>query len=220
MTYAVYGIKNIHNGRIYVGSSKNLKSRLRLHFSLLRKGSHKNRKIQKDFNRYGEDAFEVVHLSSATSEKSALKFEQIYIDGFENTYNILQFVASAKGRVYTEVTLQRMRDAAKGRVIPPEQIEKIAATLRGTKASEEHKRNISKGIKQFYENGGVSVANKLNKVDVYEIHRRLKLGHDRHQIAADFNVSYSNIGHIAQGGTWRRIYNEVHGIKAELPTTL
>ena len=220
MICAVYGIRNKYNGRMYVGSSKNLKNRILRHFSMLRNGTHKNRKIQKDFNRYGEDAFEVVTLSLATSEKSALKFEQIFIDGFDNTYNILQFVASAKGRVYTEVTLQRMRDAAKGRVISPEQIEKLAVANRAKKATAEHKRKISEGIKRYYENGGVSVARKLNSDDVYEIHRRLKLNHDRHQIAEDFNISYSNIGHIAQGSTWRRIYNEVHGIKTELPTTL
>lgn len=215
MSYAVYGIRNKYNGRVYVGSTKNLKLRLQRHFSMLRAGTHKNRKIQKDFTRYGENSFEVVVLSTATNEKSALKFEQIFIEGFENTYNILQFVASAKGRQYTQVTLQRMSDTAKGRVITPEQREKIAISKRGTKATEEHRRKISTGIKQFYDNGGVSKANKLSKSDVYEIHRRLNLNHDRHQIAEDFGVSYSNIGHIAQGDTWRRIYEEVNGNKAQ-----
>ncbi len=45
------------NGLIYVGSSRNLKSRRITHFSLLRNGAHANKRLQSDFTLYGEDNF-------------------------------------------------------------------------------------------------------------------------------------------------------------------
>lgn len=118
--YSVYCIKNRYNGRVYVGSTVDLHKRIIRHFYLLRLGTHKNRRLQKDFNRYeGKDAFEVYVLCEAKTKDKALLYEQIFIDGFSDTYNILPKAGSAKGRIYTKQTLSRMSESAKRRSVRP-----------------------------------------------------------------------------------------------------
>jgi len=55
---AVYEIKNTITGKTYIGQSTNYVNRFLQHKACLRKNTHPNSKLQFDFNRYGEDAFE------------------------------------------------------------------------------------------------------------------------------------------------------------------
>lgn len=52
----VYQIRNIKNNKVYVASTPNLKS-LNGKKSMLRSGVHRNRQLQEEWNRFGEDAF-------------------------------------------------------------------------------------------------------------------------------------------------------------------
>lgn len=54
----IYWIKNSITNLIYIGSSTDIAKRLSKHFSQLRKGSHPNKTLLKDFNKYGQDSFE------------------------------------------------------------------------------------------------------------------------------------------------------------------
>lgn len=58
----VYRLENLANGKVLVGSSRNLKGKANSYKFQLKQGTHMNRELQKDFNHYGEDsfAFEVV----------------------------------------------------------------------------------------------------------------------------------------------------------------
>jgi group I intron endonuclease len=53
----IYLIKNIKNNRIYVGSSVDIKSRIKQHFSSLIRKDHHNSELQKDFVKYGIENF-------------------------------------------------------------------------------------------------------------------------------------------------------------------
>lgn len=53
----VYLITNTVNGKVYVGSSDNIKRRRREHYSRLKKQTHCNRYLQRAFNKYGESSF-------------------------------------------------------------------------------------------------------------------------------------------------------------------
>ena len=48
----VYCIKNIFNDKIYIGCSIDINKRIRTHIYLLKKNSHFNKKLQKDFNKF------------------------------------------------------------------------------------------------------------------------------------------------------------------------
>jgi group I intron endonuclease len=76
-----YVIRCLVNGKVYVGSSRaSLEKRKQYHFATLRRGSHYAKRMQQDFNEYGESqfVFEVVQLISGENitdaEKDLIKY--------------------------------------------------------------------------------------------------------------------------------------------------
>lgn len=57
----VYAIVNVDNHKVYIGSSRNVKSRLYNHSYLLKIGKHQNKEMQFDYNN--GDAFECKVIS-------------------------------------------------------------------------------------------------------------------------------------------------------------
>ena len=53
----IYKIRNVVNGKFYVGSTINQKDRFRNHRRLLRKNRHHCAHLQAAWNKYGEDCF-------------------------------------------------------------------------------------------------------------------------------------------------------------------
>ncbi|MFA5335554.1 MAG: GIY-YIG nuclease family protein [Candidatus Omnitrophota bacterium] len=53
----VYQIKNIKNGKIYIGSAKDLRGRINRYKFQLENGSHSNEEMQKDYNEAGAEGF-------------------------------------------------------------------------------------------------------------------------------------------------------------------
>lgn len=53
----IYKIRNVANGKFYVGSAQNTHVRFRQHRRLLRKGVHHCKHLQAAWNKYGEDVF-------------------------------------------------------------------------------------------------------------------------------------------------------------------
>ena len=64
----VYMIVNTKNNRMYIGSTVEYEKRFRSHINGLRGGYHDNRKIQEDFEEFGEDAFKFSVLCETQSE--------------------------------------------------------------------------------------------------------------------------------------------------------
>ena len=74
----VYQIRNLVNGKIYVGSSVNLKQRKANHFSKLKKQTHDNAHLQAAYNKYGKENF-IFEVIEFTSEQDAPIREAHYI---------------------------------------------------------------------------------------------------------------------------------------------
>jgi hypothetical protein len=53
----IFQIKNLANGKIFIGTSKNLPGKLNSCRFQLINGSHPNRELQKDYAMYGESGF-------------------------------------------------------------------------------------------------------------------------------------------------------------------
>ena len=53
----IFYIKNMKNGKIYIGSAKNLKGKINRNKFQLKNGLHFNKEMQKDFNEIGEEGF-------------------------------------------------------------------------------------------------------------------------------------------------------------------
>jgi Uri superfamily endonuclease len=56
-TAFIYGIRNVVDNKLYIGSTKSFKRRKYEHFNLLRRNKHANQYLQRSFNKYGEDSF-------------------------------------------------------------------------------------------------------------------------------------------------------------------
>ena len=109
----VYRWTNIDNSKTYVGSAVDLSKRLRQYYSpgFLRKELLKNNSVvYKALLKYGYSNFRLEILEYCEA-KDAIKREQYYIDLLKPTYNICKIAGSSLGRVTSNVTRRRLRDA-------------------------------------------------------------------------------------------------------------
>lgn len=91
VTTKTCGVYRIYFGSLrsksYIGSSKNIRTRLHDHRRKLEKGQHKNRILNSLYKQYGSEClFEIV---KECSEKEARDLEQLIIDfNGKNLYNL------------------------------------------------------------------------------------------------------------------------------------
>lgn len=83
----IYQIKNQVNGKIYIGSSINLKQRFAKHLALLRHNKHSNSHLQNAWNKYGEQSFTIT-IVELCDKDILIDLEQWYIDVLKPEYNI------------------------------------------------------------------------------------------------------------------------------------
>ena len=94
----IYKITNKINGKIYIGESLNIERRWKEHLLDLSFKTHKNYKLQNDYNKYGYEAFEFEviatldkNISSFIDKFINIIFEDVYItkyNSIEEGYNI------------------------------------------------------------------------------------------------------------------------------------
>ena len=90
-TPGVYAIKRQENDTAYIGSSVNLRARLRKHFRELLSGSHTNKLIQNDFDAFGIGKFKISVLWDDIDKEDIENFESYEIERYlsrgERLYN-------------------------------------------------------------------------------------------------------------------------------------
>lgn len=92
MLGGIYVIKNKHNNKVYVGSTKNFIKREKVHFKLLVQNKHWNLKLQRSFNCHGIDNFKFKIIEVLPYEKEIIiqreNFWIHYFNSKSNGYNI------------------------------------------------------------------------------------------------------------------------------------
>lgn len=101
----IYQIRNLINGKVYIGSSVNMKQRKKQHFKKLKQQKHCNPKLQNAYNKYGEDnlVFEVVEI--VLDKTILIEREQYYIDtlnAVNEGYNICPTAGNTLGLKLSE----------------------------------------------------------------------------------------------------------------------
>jgi len=134
----VYRIRNMINGKVYVGSSVNVRNRLNRHRRWLLAGRHGNRHLQAAFNAHGRDAFvfdvvDAVHDAASKRRLGLLKpqllqWEQLWMDHYgscdqELGYNINPRAESCLGVVHSEETRRKASAAQRISQNRPEVLE-------------------------------------------------------------------------------------------------
>ena len=82
----IYAITHVDSGRSYIGSSTNIKTRVRKHIEALKRGTHHSKYLQRVFSRYGQDSFEVQTVLICET-KHLQMYEQALIDGMSPVFN-------------------------------------------------------------------------------------------------------------------------------------
>lgn len=132
MKSGIYKIVNKNNGRLYIGSAKNVQVRCGLHRSALRGGRHPNRYLQAAWAKYGEASFAFEQIEQCPVG-CLLQREQFWIDehGFDELYNLRPQAASQLGIKWSPETLAKMKAAAQRRAQSPEWRKKISEAQKG-----------------------------------------------------------------------------------------
>ena len=95
MDSGIYQIRNMINGKRYVGSSVNLRDRKNEHFNDLEKNNHHSVYLQRAFNKYRADSFVFEILEYAPRIKEVLlNLEQHQID-IKSEYNMCKVAGSS-----------------------------------------------------------------------------------------------------------------------------
>ena len=80
-------IENIVNRHIYIGSSKDIDGRVRIHTNALDDGNHHSDYLQNAWNKYGFENF-VYDILIICDEDMLLFYEQSFIDAWKPAYNM------------------------------------------------------------------------------------------------------------------------------------
>lgn len=114
----IYQIKNKVNNKIYIGSTINLERRWENHIYQLKNNIHHSLKLQRAWNKYGEDNFEFSIIEEFESDNEGDKYvrEQYYLDLYkphtDKGYNMSEYAEVKKGferinsenSVFTKIT--------------------------------------------------------------------------------------------------------------------
>lgn len=126
-----------HDRKLYVGSSVELKRRLIVHKSELKRNIHDNIHLQRAYNKHGESELKTEIIEFCTPEKT-IEREQFYIEKYKGSlYNICMTAGNCLGVKHTEETKRKKSDMFKGESNP----------FYGKKHSEETLKKLSEKLK-------------------------------------------------------------------------
>jgi group I intron endonuclease len=119
MITGIYQIRNLVNGKRYIGSAagKGFRNRWGLHIKTLRDGDHHNEHLQNAWNKHGEESF-VFEILEECEPQSCIECEQRYLDSVlfascnderfkQLGYNICRVAGSTLGMKWTKRQKQR-----------------------------------------------------------------------------------------------------------------
>lgn len=156
MSSGIYQIKNIVNGKRYIGQAFDVRVRWNNHKSTLFRGVHSNTHLQNSYNKYGIDSFkftvlEYVGCSDSIDDlKEKLKVrEQYYMDKYDwdSLYNMCPSAGSPLGKKVSEETKLKLSKAHTGKRLTLEHRNKISLIHRGKKVSVSTRNKIAKSKK-------------------------------------------------------------------------
>lgn len=118
--------------RKYIGSAVDYNDRKRCHLKDLRANKHHSPKLQRHYNKYGEDDL-MFDLIIECSKCDLLIYEQFFLDAYNPFFNTCKIAGNTSGVKASLETRKKQSIAHKG----------IVGIWKGKKLSEEHRKNLS-----------------------------------------------------------------------------
>ena len=182
MNSGIYTITNLNDGKAYIGSTVDFKTRWGNHKNELRRGIHSNSYLQNAGSKYGEDVFEFGILEYVDNLDNLVKAEQFWMDIYreegKDLYNFgLAADCPARGRNLSKEHCYAIIKAHKGKPSGftgkkhteearrriGKSREGIPSTRVGYKHSEETKHKISEGIRNMSPKAKAERAHKFSE---------------------------------------------------------
>ena len=143
----IYKIENLINGKIYIGSSVDLKNRWRQHLQYFVNDKHGNRYLQRAWNKYGAENFRFSVIELCEKDMLLVR-EQYFIDIFDacqSGYNLSPTAGSNLGRILSEEARKNISIRQTGRKLGPHSEEhKQKLSLAGTGIKKRHRTEEEK----------------------------------------------------------------------------
>jgi group I intron endonuclease len=147
----IYQIKNVVNGKRYVGSAINITRRLRRHVLDLQKNRHCNVLLQNAWNKYREEKFKLETIENC-GRSILIDREQYYFNALKPEYNIYSTAGSPLNYVVSDETRCKIACSHLGLLHSAETKRKMSASHKGKSFSKEHSQKISKNAKERFKN--------------------------------------------------------------------
>jgi group I intron endonuclease len=133
----VYEIRNTKNGKVYVGSSKEVYDRMKAHKLLLDRGAHHALHLQRAYNLDGREVFKFNLVEETCKYKPILVEREQYWMDYHRSYD----------QRYGYNTLTKAHSSL-GAIFTPEHRAKLSAARKGKKLSESDKAKKSEAAKK------------------------------------------------------------------------
>src|SRR6266852_1262590 len=162
----IYKIFCTRSGSFYIGSSKHIHARWRAHRKALNQGLSPCKRLQRAWNKYGEEAFEFIVLEKCLEFELEIR-EQFFIDLLNPNLNVITDVSRRFGL---------------------EMLERRAASLRARAALITHcpRGHLYDKANTYYDRAGKRICKKCNALRVAAIfasetpkQREKRLAHNR-----------------------------------------
>lgn len=225
----IYRIRNLIDGKCYVGSAVRFSWRETKHRLHLQRGTHHSRHLQHAWNKDGASAF-VFELLIRCDRDDLLFYEQLFLDGWKPEYNVWKQARSAAGVTRSQEFKDRMKTCRTGYFPSAETRRKISDALRGrpTPFLDEH-RNVnavrlaswtqSVAGRAFRKQLGLrrkgvprsedirrklsAAAARFDADQIRTIRTRIESGEMHKSVASDYGINPSCVSEIARRITYR-----------------
>jgi group I intron endonuclease len=152
----IYAIRNLINGKTYIGQSLHIVARMNAHRRKLIRGLHHSAHLQNAFNKDGKEKFAFFHIEIVNNQEKLVEREQFWMDLLKTNDKRFGYnngnagFSTWSGRSFTEDHKDKISKSSKGRIVSEETRNKIRLSNTGKKHTEETKlkfRQVFKGRK-------------------------------------------------------------------------